>query len=714
MIRLLGEGGMGKVMLAEDRETGRRVAVKLLRFDPAERVEFFHRLQVEARAQARVRHPNLVGIYDCNFEAPPAFLVMEYVEGEDLGEVLRRRGRLPAREAAPIVRGVARAVLELHRQGVLHRDLKPSNVLLRRDDGEAVVMDLGLARLDDGPSLTGTGNFVGTPYYLPPEVVTDGEWTRAGDQYQLGAVLYELLTGRTLLQVRGLDALVHASRAEKLLDFTGLEVPEDLQALVRRAVRLDPGARFGDVAAFESALADFEEGRARRFSAAGSAPARPNRNRNLGLGLLALLAGVLTSRFLVGPASGSPRDLRWKVLGDRVVVDLRPEGARDLRLLVDGRPVETEWLQGSAGTRLVHRGLEAGQRAWVQLVWQGGASPRVELQGGEAAVGAGAELVGPASLRISVLRSCLALWAGSARVLELSPGPQLLPLPEGGARILELVVDEEGLRSTRRFDLEELVARQARRCLEQLRVVAPGEQLRQRARTQQGPSIEFSSLREAWQPLLRWFPRLFSGEVQGLDPAALWAGTDQVALLAAQERLLGAPGEELVFPTRGPGARAARLPAEVHLEALERHRIGGGAGATEEGPPPRHWLKTPGPSLLGGRHLEAAEALRLGWPRARPALASHAWVAVWVEKLDGSASLRLLAEGGEGPRILGRLVAPAPPPGESRRRYQGWLTLALPAPVLPRPGEAVTLTLEPLLLPQPATALVGSVRVGWP
>lgn len=196
--RLLGEGGMGAVYLAHDTALDRPIALKILKFggNVAVAAERFRR---EARAAAGLQHPNICPIYDVGELAGTHFLAMPFVHGQSLADLAGHGHTMDPKEAARIVRQVALGMQAAHDKGIIHRDLKPANVMID-DRGEPVVMDFGLARRADAGDrqLTVQGDVMGTPAYMPPEQVT-GDVARMGpasDVYALGALLFELLTGR--------------------------------------------------------------------------------------------------------------------------------------------------------------------------------------------------------------------------------------------------------------------------------------------------------------------------------------------------------------------------------------------------------------------------------------------------------------------------------------------------------------------------------------
>lgn len=202
-VRFIARGGMGEVYEVEDLELRERVALKTVRAEVARDEVTVERFRREIQLARKVTHPNVCRIFDVAFHDGVIFLTMELLEGETLGQRLRRAGRMPIGEALPIARQIADALHAAHQAGIIHRDLKPGNVVLTEGRGglRAVVTDFGLARLEAGeeaphtPELTVQAGVVGTPAYLAPEQVEGKEVTSAVDVYALGVVLYEMVTG---------------------------------------------------------------------------------------------------------------------------------------------------------------------------------------------------------------------------------------------------------------------------------------------------------------------------------------------------------------------------------------------------------------------------------------------------------------------------------------------------------------------------------------
>jgi len=193
--RQIGRGGMGAVWLATDRVLGRTVALKRLGFAPGAAAPDVLRAEREARLAARLQHPHVVAVFDVAEDRGEHWLVMEYVDGQTLGELVRSGGPLPPDRTAAILSQAAEGLAAAHAVGIVHRDVKPSNILLSRD-GVAKISDFGIARGDQDSSLTSTNLVTGSPAYLAPEVASGRTATPAADVWALGATAFHALTGR--------------------------------------------------------------------------------------------------------------------------------------------------------------------------------------------------------------------------------------------------------------------------------------------------------------------------------------------------------------------------------------------------------------------------------------------------------------------------------------------------------------------------------------
>ncbi|HEY4689228.1 MAG TPA: protein kinase [Anaerolineae bacterium] len=195
ILGLLGEGGMGTVYKAFDPAMGRTVAVKVVRTDVLNNAVDLLRIQQEARLAGQLSHPNIVTLYDVSYETTRAYIVMEYLEGRTLAEVLRSETQLPAYGAVSIIERIADGLDYAHLHGIVHRDLKPSNVMILADD-RVKITDFGLAKLVHGSTLTRPGHLVGTPNYMSPEQALGRDISPQSDQFSLAIVAYRMLTGR--------------------------------------------------------------------------------------------------------------------------------------------------------------------------------------------------------------------------------------------------------------------------------------------------------------------------------------------------------------------------------------------------------------------------------------------------------------------------------------------------------------------------------------
>ena len=200
--REIGRGGMGAVWLARDEVLGRDVAIKRIGMVPGGGSPDLERAEREGRLAARLNHPHVVAVFDLVHEGDERWLVMEYVPGVTLGELVRRDGALTPDQAAPLLRQAADALAAAHSAGIVHRDVKPSNILVS-GDGQVKLSDFGIARAEADASLTQTGLVTGSPAYLAPEVASGSSATDASDVWSLGATLFHALAGSPPYDVGG-------------------------------------------------------------------------------------------------------------------------------------------------------------------------------------------------------------------------------------------------------------------------------------------------------------------------------------------------------------------------------------------------------------------------------------------------------------------------------------------------------------------------------
>ena len=269
IVEELGRGGMGVVYKARHRRLKKLVALKVLRADWAANREALERFTREIEALGRLHHANLVSATDAREDAGFCFLVMEYVEGQNLAALIRRCGPLPPADACEIARQAALGLEHSHRQGLVHRDIKPSNIMLATD-GTIKILDMGLARLQDslapGEGLTSSGQVVGTPDYVAPEQARgEAQIDIRTDIYSLGCTLYYLLAGEPPFgppEHASFAAKVAAHLHEPFPSISTIrgDVPRPLQGVLERMVAKDREEQFCDPAEVSAASAPFCEG----------------------------------------------------------------------------------------------------------------------------------------------------------------------------------------------------------------------------------------------------------------------------------------------------------------------------------------------------------------------------------------------------------------------------------------------------------------------
>ncbi|MBN2309697.1 MAG: serine/threonine-protein kinase [Candidatus Hydrogenedentes bacterium] len=269
VVRPLGKGGMGCVYLAADLSLERPVALKVMLGQFARDDSMLRRFNREAKAAARLNHPNIVQVYAVGFEDGVPFIAMEYVKGYTLARWLDQAGRLPWLQALRVVSQIAAALSCAHGRGVIHRDIKPGNVLID-EEGRVRVADFGLAKLQSADSqLTTDGLLLGTPHYMSPEQCGVGEIGPASDMFSLGVVLYEMLSGSRPFAAETPAALIRNITTQEPAPLAGLvpDLPPAVDALVMGLLDKSPDSRIGDSAQLLREIA-----RASAAEAAGASP----------------------------------------------------------------------------------------------------------------------------------------------------------------------------------------------------------------------------------------------------------------------------------------------------------------------------------------------------------------------------------------------------------------------------------------------------------
>ncbi len=258
---LIGRGGFGSVYAAWDKRLERDVAVKALRHDLFPSPSILRRFEREAKAVAKLRHPNILPIYTIGEGEGMAYMVMPLVEGESLRTRMERVGKLPVEEAVRITTEAARALDAAHGRGFVHRDVKPENIMLDGEERRVLLMDFGIAKAaaSDETGLTGAGFILGSPWYMSPEQASgDTDVDHRADLYALGSVAYEMLSGRRPFKAKNLQELVylHVTRAPVDLRTVEPEIPASVSGPIMTCLAKDRNDRFDSARSLVHALSE--------------------------------------------------------------------------------------------------------------------------------------------------------------------------------------------------------------------------------------------------------------------------------------------------------------------------------------------------------------------------------------------------------------------------------------------------------------------------
>ena len=245
IVKHIGQGGMADVYVAVDTLLNREVAVKVLRGELSNDPVALLRFQREANASTALSHPNIVDIYDVGEENGYHYIVMEYVRGKDLKQLIAQRGALCKEEAVAIMKQLVSAVAEAHRRNIIHRDIKPQNVLIK-DDGTLKVVDFGIALAQDALQLTQSDSVMGSVHYLAPEVARGEAATRQSDIYSLGIVFYELLSGEVPFHGEQAVQIAMKHMREEIPSIRALnpQLPQAVENVILRATAKNKNFRY--------------------------------------------------------------------------------------------------------------------------------------------------------------------------------------------------------------------------------------------------------------------------------------------------------------------------------------------------------------------------------------------------------------------------------------------------------------------------------------
>jgi serine/threonine protein kinase/tetratricopeptide (TPR) repeat protein len=325
----LGAGGMGVVYRALDSQLGREVAVKILNEDAASSPSRIERFEREARAVARLSHPNILDIHDFGTHEGITYAVTELLHGQTLADRLRK-GEIPLNKALEICRAIAEGLAAAHSEGIVHRDLKPSNIFIT-DTGQVKILDFGIARLKERPadkpspsaeapteSLTGVGKMIGTVGYMSPEQIEGKEADARSDIFGLGCVMYEILTNRRAFRGETANDTMFAilgKDPEPIADLRP-EVPQAVERVVQRCLEKQPGERFESAREVASALQALSWDRSGEQESPKPPKSPRRRVIEWAVGILAACAVLVAIWFVIthGAPPPLPEHLRLVVL----------------------------------------------------------------------------------------------------------------------------------------------------------------------------------------------------------------------------------------------------------------------------------------------------------------------------------------------------------------------------------------------------------------
>ncbi len=308
IVRLLGQGGMGAVYQAHDKELERQVAIKVIRSDMAANPEILRRFKQELILARQITHKNVIRIFDLGQADGIKFITMEYIEGENLQSVLRKKKKLESAEAANILAQVCRALEAAHNEGVVHRDLKPQNIMLDKS-GRAYVMDFGIARSMLGAGLTQTGALIGTPDYMSPEQAKGQTLDARSDLFSLGIIFYEMLSGVVPFDADTVMGKLwkRTNEPARPLDELDKSVPKPLSEIVRKCLEIDPQKRFASAGELLQRIEAWQGPSASTRIVAPSTFALPSYAKWVAAGLgVVLITGILFFRSRINPAPAAP------------------------------------------------------------------------------------------------------------------------------------------------------------------------------------------------------------------------------------------------------------------------------------------------------------------------------------------------------------------------------------------------------------------------
>jgi serine/threonine protein kinase len=379
IITLLGRGGMAVVFLAQDLMLERQVAIKVLPPEMSRDPMLIPRFQQEAKTAAKLDHPNIIPIYRVESEGGLDYFVMKYVTGRSLEQLLDE-GPIAIDLARRVLREAALALGHAHKRKVVHRDVKPANIMLE-EDGRVVLTDFGISKAAQGASqLTGTGTIIGTPHYMAPEQAKGLEVDGRADQYSLGVVGHQILTGKQPFDGSAHSILYkHVFEPPPAVLNLRPDVPRDLCAALERALAKEPEQRFATMEDFAKAVAGERRGPATLVSAPvkpleKAAPVKASSSRRImERGAIALVLCLI-----IGGAA-------WAGLRDKPALSREP-GVKHIPLVVTSTPISADPVAPEAVKKPVRKDpvpLTVESEPWAMLYLDNveqGATPITGIQ----------------------------------------------------------------------------------------------------------------------------------------------------------------------------------------------------------------------------------------------------------------------------------------------------------------------------------------------
>ena len=253
----IASGGMANIYLAQDTRTGAKVALKILKDEVSDKEKIYERFSQEGLLS--LDHPNIVKILDAGVHENIPYIVMEYIEGTDLEELIKKKGTLSLNEFFYLTNQVLNALSYVHKQGIIHRDIKPKNILIDKS-GTAKLTDFGIAKSLYSHVKTSTGSYLGAPAYSSPEQMDGKEVGSRSDIYSLGITLYEMLAGVTPFSSTSIPSLIKEKFTGKYRQISTyrLDVPSHIISVISKCISINPKDRFGSVDELANALNKYE------------------------------------------------------------------------------------------------------------------------------------------------------------------------------------------------------------------------------------------------------------------------------------------------------------------------------------------------------------------------------------------------------------------------------------------------------------------------